>query len=126
MYSWSINIFYWLQLKKTYITLIAQKHTEGHSEEAVSENIKEVVLYEYPDVDLPDNVWEVVSDTTAAAWDVVDHFDEISQNDCAIHGGILSLQYAIGLLETVKTVNRIKHTTTPGSKNEFFSMFASF
>ena len=70
---------------KGYIALIAQKYTGGHSTGAVSENIWDAVLCEYPDVDLPENIW------AAAAWKVADHFDETSQNDCVVHRGSLDL-----------------------------------
>ena len=49
---------------KHYLALICRKHTLGHSTAAVSDNIKEMLIQEYTQVDIGPHVRAVVSDTT--------------------------------------------------------------
>ena len=50
----------------------------GHSTEAASQKIKDLLLSKYFDVDISEHFWTVFSDTTSAAQNVVDNFDDTS------------------------------------------------
>ena len=106
-----------LNWKKRYLVLISRKHSVWHTAATVGANIQAIFEKEYPDVGITSHIWTVVSDTMAAARNVADHFDDMSQADCAMHGGELLLGYSLGVKECSRT-NReteVKEITTAGS-----------
>ena len=107
--------FIYSKLLKIYLASIAQKHTLGHSTASVSSNIKATLARECPDVNIVENIWSVVSDTTVLARNIADHLNYTSQNDCGMHGGSMGFKYALGTLENTTAVDGIKIIPTPGS-----------
>eukprot|EP00957_Ditylum_brightwellii_P186736 14219159-Ditylum_brightwellii.AAC.1 len=86
-----------LDWKKQYLALIAREHMVGYSAAAFGANIKVIYQEDYPDVGITSNIWTVISDTIAAARNMTDHFNEMSQVDCIMHGGELLLKYSLGV-----------------------------
>ena len=117
-----------LNWKKRYLVLIAKQHTVGYTAAAVGANIKVIFEEEYPDVGITSHIWTVISDTTAATRNATDHFDNMSQADCAMHGSELLLKYSLGVKECSRT-NRetgVKEITTPGSSAAAYTAGKSY
>eukprot|EP00957_Ditylum_brightwellii_P067334 5110492-Ditylum_brightwellii.AAC.1 len=86
-----------LKWEKIYLLLINKKHILGHSAAVVGVNIKETPDMEFPDVSITNHILTVVSDTTGAAQNVANHFDDTSQTGCVMHGRKLLLKYSMGI-----------------------------
>ena len=70
--------FIGLKWIKRYLALIFQKHILGFSAASVSSNIKATMACEYPDVNIVETIWYVVSDTVVLVRNVAAHFYDAS------------------------------------------------
>eukprot|EP00957_Ditylum_brightwellii_P115277 8790398-Ditylum_brightwellii.AAC.1 len=52
---------------------------------------------ESPDMSITNHIWTVVIDTTGAAQIMSNHFDDVSQADCAMHDCKLLLKCSMGI-----------------------------
>eukprot|EP00957_Ditylum_brightwellii_P205031 15341889-Ditylum_brightwellii.AAC.1 len=106
---------HWL---KVYIAMTGKVHKSGHSALNVSKAIKTRFKEDFPAVGIKDDIWTVVSDTTAAARYVADHFPDSSQNDCKMHAIQLAIKYSMGLVDNTVTIDCVVHIVTPGAEDE--------
>jgi len=85
--------------------------------------IKKRLKDEYPVAaeNILQNIWTVVSDTTGAARNVADHFEDAAQIDCSMHLGNLGLKYAMGICDNHGVQNGERVMTTPGANGKAFT-----
>ena len=68
--------------EKKYIALLCKHHEGGHGAVHVSNEIKKRIRVEYgiAGKKILNNIWTVASDTTGAARNVADHFEDSNKN----------------------------------------------
>eukprot|EP00957_Ditylum_brightwellii_P121734 9283807-Ditylum_brightwellii.AAC.1 len=94
-----------------YIAMMGKVLRGGHATLQVVNAIKAQFKEEFPTVDIIEHIWTVVSNTTGAARNVADHFEDSSQNNCKMHLSQSGIKYAMDM-------DGEKFVVTPGADNQ--------